>query len=181
MQVFGPGECDCFVYVYREGALSAVGHDLKLRVTAFRLEIGGEPLIQAEIRADSLRVAGVVRGGAIDESEPSARDRREIEGNVASAVLEAGRYPLISFRSLAVETTGEEARVTGRLELHGTVREVTFPVRRSAGRAVARVTLEQPVFGIKPYRALLGALRVKPAVEIEVIVPEGVWTAQDGV
>jgi YceI-like domain len=175
MQTFGPGEVDCFVYVYREGALSAVGHDLELRITDFKLEVGGEPAIQAEFRAGSLRVAGVLKGGAVDEREPSARDRREIEGNIEREVLEAGRHPLISFRSLAVERTGEEARITGLLELHGVVREIAFPVRLYAGRAVARVTLDQKAFGIKPYRALLGALRVKPEVVVEVSVPGGVW------
>jgi hypothetical protein len=175
MQTFGPGQGDVFVYVYREGALSAVGHDLKLRVADFRIEAGGEPTIQAEFRADSLCVAGVLKGEAVDEREPGERDRRQIEGNIAREVLEAGRYPLISFRSLKVETAGEEARVTGRLELHGVVREIGFPVRLYAGRAVARVTVEQPEFGIKPYRAFLGALRVKPGVVVEVSVPGVTW------
>ena len=175
MQVFGPGQSDCFVYVYREGALSAVGHDLKLRVGDFRIEVGGEPMIQAELRADSLRVLGSMKNGSLDEGEPSPRDRRDIERNIAREVLEAGRYPVISFRSSAVEKTAEGARVTGRLELHGAVREIAFPVRLDAGRAVARVAVEQPAFGIKPYRALLGALRVKPEVVVEVIVLGVVW------
>lgn len=178
MQVFGPGQSDCFVYVYREGALSAVGHDLKLRVTDFRLEVGGEPAIQAEFRADSLRVLGSLKNGALDEGDLSPRDRREIEGNVAREVLEAGRYSVISFHSSAVEKTTEGAQVTGQLELHGVVREIGFAVRLDAGRAVARVAVEQPAFGIKPYRAFLGALRVKPEVVVEVIVPgvESIFT-----
>jgi hypothetical protein len=171
MQVFGPGQSDGFVYVYREGALSAVGHDLKLRIAEFKLEVGGEPMVQAEFRADSLRVLGSMKNGALDEGEPSPRDRRDIERNIAREVLEAGRYPAISFRSSAVEKTAEGARVTGRLELHGVVREIAFAVRLDAGRAVARVAVEQPAFGIKPYRAFLGALRVKPEVVVEVIVP----------
>ncbi len=178
MQVFGPGQSDCFVYVYREGALSAVGHDLKLRVTDFRLEVGGEPAVQAEFRADSLRVLGSLKNGALDEGDLSPRDRREIEGNIAREVLEASRYPVISFRSSAVEKTAGGAQVAGRLELHGVVREIAFPVRLDAGRAVARVAVEQPDFRIKPYRAFLGALRVKPEVVVEVIVPgvESIFT-----
>jgi YceI-like protein len=172
MQVFGPEQSDCFVYVYREGALSAVGHDLKLRVTDFELEVGDEPpAVRAEFRADSLRVVGVVRDGVVDEREPSPRDRREIEENIRRDVLEAGRYPLITFRSQPVSGSGEEARVAGRLELHGVVRDVEFPVRWESGRAVARVRVHQPDFGIKPFRALLGALRVKPDVLVEAIVP----------
>ncbi len=170
MRAFGPEQSDCFVYVYREGALSAVGHDLKLRVTDFKIEVDEPPAVRAELRADSLRVVGVVRDGVVDEREPSPRDRREIEENIRD-VLEAGRYPLITFRSQSVSRSGEEARVAGRLELHGVVRDVEFPVRWEPVRAVARVRVHQPDFGIKPFRALLGALRVKPDVLVEAIVP----------
>jgi hypothetical protein len=180
MQVFGPGQCDVFVYVYREGALAAVGHDLKLRVDDLRLEVGtdaGEPSVQAELRADSLRVVGVLRNGAVDETEPSPGDRRDIEGNIVREVLEAGRYPVISFRSSAVER--EETgivRVVGRLELHGVAREIELRVRLDAGgRASTRVAVAQPDFRIKPYRAFLGALRVKPEVVVEVVVPAVAW------
>ncbi len=174
MEVFGPGQSDCFVYVYREGALAAVGHDLKLRVTDFTIEIDGKSAVHAEFRADSLRVVGVLKGGAVDEREPSERDRREIEGNIAREVLEAGRYPVISFRSSSIEKKDGEAqnaRVMGRLELHGVARDIGVPVRLDGGRALARITLHQPDFRIKPYRALLGALRVKPDVLVEVTVP----------
>ena len=172
MRVFGPEQSDCFVYVYREGALSAVGHDLKLRVTDFWIEVGEEPTaVRAEFRTDSLRVVGVLRDGAVDEREPSPRDRREIEENIRRDVLDAARYPLISFRSLSVAKSGEGVRVAGRLDFHGVARDIEFPVRRESGRAMARVRVHQPDFGIKPYRALLGALRVKPDVLVEVIVP----------
>jgi YceI-like protein len=171
MQVFGSEQSDCFVYVYREGALSAVGHDLKLRVTDFRIEVGEEPAVRAELRADSLRVVGVLRGGAVDDREPGERDRREIEENIRRDVLESERYPVITFRSLSVARNGDGARVTGRLDLHGVVRDIELPVRWESGRAVARVRVHQPDFGIKPFRALLGALRVKPDVLVEAIVP----------
>ncbi len=171
MRVFEPEQSDCFVHVYREGALAAVGHDLRLRVTGFRIEIGGEPAVRAEFRADSLRVVGVLRGGGVDEEEPSPRDRREIEENVRRDILEAGRYPVMTFRSRSVARSGEEVRIAGRLDLHGVVRDIEFPVRWEAGRAVARVRIHQPDFGIRPFRALLGALRVKPDVLVEAIVP----------
>ena len=167
MAVFGPGQADCFVYVYREGALSAVGHDLKLRVTDFTIEVGEEASVQARFRADSLRVVGVLRGGTVDEREPSAKDRKEIEGNIAREVLEAGRYPEIFFSSKSVES----ARITGSLDLHGVRRDVSFEARQEGDRWAARVPIHQPDFRIKPYRALLGALRVKPEVVVEVSVP----------
>jgi hypothetical protein len=167
----GTVESLCAVYVFREGALSGLGHDLKLLVTDFALEIEEGPAIRASARTDSLRVAGVLRGsdpGRVDASEPGARDRKEIERNVVRDVLEADRFPVASFHSKQVETTGDGYRVTGTLELHGVAREVTFVVEREGERAVARLSLQQPDFRIKPYRALLGALKVKPEVLIEV-------------
>ena len=167
MPVFGPGQADCFVYVYREGALSAIGHDLKLRVTDFTIEIGDGPSVQARFRADSLRVVGVLRGGTVDEREPSAKDRKEIEGNIAREVLEAGKYPEIAFRSKSVES----ARVTGSLDLHGVRRDIAFEARQEGDCWLARIPIHQPDFRIKPFKALLGALRVKPEVLVEVSVP----------
>ena len=167
----------CAVYVYREGALSAVGHDLELFVTGFTLEIGAGPSVRASARTDSLRVSGVLRGGVVgvaggvgmvDDGEPSPRDRRDIERNVARDVLEADRYPVATFHSTRVEAVDGGYRIAGRLDLHGVVREVTMTAERRGERTVARFTLNQPDFRIKPFRALMGALRVKPEVVVEV-------------
>jgi hypothetical protein len=182
MPTFGPEQGDCSIYVEREGALSAVGHDLKLRVADFAIEVADaserqDSAVRARFRSDSLRVVGVVRGGRVDESEPSARDRREIEGNAARDVLEAQKFPEITFRSRSVEIAGQTARVEGELELHGVVRAIAFEVRQQGERAVARIVLHQPDFRIKPFRALLGALRVKPDVTVEVSVPLALGSA----
>jgi hypothetical protein len=165
----------CAVYVYREGALSAIGHDLKLLVTDFTLEVGEDLAIRASARTGSLKVAGVLHGAnrgdpeAVDEREPGARDRKEIERNIVRDVLEADRFPVATFRSTAVEVSGEGYRISGQLELHGVARDLSFAVERQGSRAVARFPLLQPDFRIKPYRALLGALKVKPEIMIEVI------------
>jgi hypothetical protein len=168
----------CAVYVYREGALSGLGHDLKLLVTDFTLEIGEDLAVRASARTDSLRVAGVLHGAdrgnpeTVDEREPGARDRKEIERNIVRDVLQADRFPVATFRSTAVEASGEASgeryRISGQLELHGVVRDLSFAVERQGSRAVARFPLQQPDFRIKPYRALLGALKVKPQIIVEV-------------
>jgi hypothetical protein len=47
-----------------------------------------------------------------------------------------------------------------------------WPQRSPAGdRVVARLTLNQPDYRIKAFRAMMGALRVKPEVLLEVSVP----------
>jgi polyisoprenoid-binding protein YceI len=94
-----------------------------------------------------------------------------LQGNIARDVLEPGKYPEISFRSRSVERTGSTVRVQGSLDLHGVRRDIAFDARQQGDRWVARVPVNQPDFRIKPYQALLGALRVKPEVVVEVSVP----------
>jgi YceI-like protein len=164
----------CAVFAFREGALSAMGHDLALRVADFTLEVGEGLAIRASCRTDSVRVVGVLRRGdtsSVDESQPSASDRQSIERNVAQDILEAGKYPQATFRSTKVEPAGDRYRIAGLLDLHGVVKEVTFTAERRGDRAVARLTLNQPDFRIKPFRAMMGALRVKPEIVIEVSAP----------
>ena len=170
----------CFVFAFREGALSAMGHDLKLEVADFTLEVGDDLAISASCRTDSVRVVGVLRQGrqgpqgdtaAVDESAPSAGDRQSIERNVAQDILEVARYPRATFRSSTVEPAGDRYRIAGLLDLHGAVREVSFTAERRGDRAVARLTLNQPDFRIKPFRAMMGALRVKPEIVVEISAP----------
>jgi len=46
-----------------------------------------------------------------------------------------------------------------------------FAVRRDGERAVAEVEIDVRRFGIRPYAAMLGALRVSPRVRVVVTTP----------
>jgi polyisoprenoid-binding protein YceI len=172
MPKFNASQAECFVSVYREGALAAVGHDLKLRVTDFTIEITIEPpAIRAEFRAESLRVVGTLKNNRVNENEPAPPDKREIEENIHTEVLEVRKYPTILFYSTSVEKDGNTYRVTGWLELHGFRREMTFTAEQGSDRVVTKVLVHQPDFGITPFRAFMGMLRVKPDVFVELSVP----------
>jgi polyisoprenoid-binding protein YceI len=155
---------DCLVYTFREGLLSAVGHDLCLRVERFAVEVTGDanaPSIVARFDAASLRATGDV----------APADARKIERSAADEVLAARRFPTIEFRSTRVARDGERARIDGTLTLHGHSRELTFEATADDAAWSAEVRLDQRDFGIKPYAALLGALRVKPDVVVRIRVP----------
>ena len=62
--------------------------------------------------------------------------------------------------------------VTGNLTLHGQTRTVSATIREDGSSWTTDVTLQQPDFGIKPYKALGGALKVKPEVRVTVRVPK---------
>ena len=59
----------------------------------------------------------------------------------------------------------------GTLSLHGQELSGEFAVKRSEGRAVAEVELDVRRFGIRPFTAMLGALRVSPMVRVVVTTP----------
>jgi polyisoprenoid-binding protein YceI len=160
----------CEVFTLREGVLSAVGHDLKLRATRFAIEVDAQS-VRALFDLSSLRVVAAMRGGREDPAALSARDRREIEQACAGEVLEAHKFPEATFVSSEVRATPDGWMVRGTLSLHGRTLEGEFDVRREGDRAVARVDLDVRRFGIKPYSAMLGALRVQPRVSVVVATP----------
>ena len=70
---------DLFVFTEREGALGAVGHDLKLRVGELTLNRDGDQVL-VSVKADSLRVEACIVQG--DEKPVSLVDRKVIERNL---------------------------------------------------------------------------------------------------
>lgn len=172
----------CLVFTWKEGVLSRVGHDLALRATRFEVDVErapGDPphpgpSVRAKFDATSLAVQGALRGGdpeQVDRDALSAGDRRDIERNLAREVLEVQRHPEITFTSTRIVRAGEEWRVEGELYLHGHHRPLAFPVHAAAGCWVAEVRLHQPDWGIRPYSAMLGALKVKPDVLVRISLP----------
>lgn len=150
--------------IFREGLLAAVGHDLTLRVGDFSLEVdqAAGNAVRARFAAGSLRVAS---------AGVSPSDARDIERNAARDVLDAKRYPEIAFASTRVSRDGDQARVEGDLTLHGVTRPLVVDARADASHWRAEVRLDQRPFGIKPYSALLGTLKVKPELVVRVAVP----------
>ena len=92
-----------------EGVLSAVGHDLLLRATAFEIAVEtGAPRVSARLDAASLRVVTAMRERPRASGRPLAADIREIEASIVESVLSARRFPEIRFVSSSVteRTTG---------------------------------------------------------------------------
>lgn len=172
MLTYDASNAECLVYSYKEGLLSKIAHDLKHRATRFALSIderGGA--IHAEIDARSLRVECVMKDARESNDAISDDDRKKIEGQIVEDVLHADRHPLIVFRSTAVSPDGEGYKIDGVLELNGHARPVSTHARRSNGHIAAELTLHQPDFGIKPFSAMMGALKIKPDVIVRMVVP----------
>lgn len=152
----------CHVFTYKEGLLSSVAHDLELELTKFSIEIDSEKKsLRATFDPGSLEVIRAV-GATISDD-----DKETIEKNAREDVLQVKRYPNASFVSTEITPQG----VRGKLTLHGTERDVVVSYKTDGGQWIAEVRLHQPDFGIKPFSAMLGTLRVKPDVLVRITAP----------
>ena len=102
---------------------------------------------------------------------PVALEIATIHSNIESDVLESKKYPDIRFASTSVTPEGDGYRIVGDLTLHGRTKSISTVARRKNGRFEAEVKLHQPDFGIKPYSAMMGALKVQADVIVTVSVP----------
>ncbi|MFN7131142.1 MAG: YceI family protein [Myxococcales bacterium] len=155
------------VYSFKEGALSSLAHDLKLRVNAFELDVDPESgAVRATLDAASLAVVCTMNGGREAASLLGPAQFDEIARNVRTAVLHADRFPAITLTARR-----EGAALVGELELHGVRRPIRGTLREAEGSIEADFELDQRDFGITPYKALLGALKVQPRIRVVARVP----------
>lgn len=164
-------QAGCTVLTFKEGLLSRVAHDLKIVADRFEVAVA-DGRITATVDAASLRVVCAMSDGRESPGTLGAGDLRKIEQNMADDVLEARRHPRIRFQSDPVAVQGDTARIEGTLSLHGVDRRIATEVRRAGGVWRARLVLHQPDWGIRPFTALMGTLRVRPDVEVHVEVPD---------
>ena len=165
----GPDNATLQVKTYREGMASKAGHDLVIDVTSWRATVtSGEDSspVGVELSAEprSLRV----RDGHGGAKPLSDKDRGDITKNIDKKVL-GGQA--IDFRSTAVERPGGDGRlqISGELQIAGTARPVSFDLSMGPdGHVEGTLPLKQSEWGIKPFTALMGALKVRDDVEIVV-------------
>jgi YceI-like domain len=159
----GPHNATLSVETKRKGAAAKAGHDLVIEVTSWEaeLDVAKEPAITLTADGGSLRV----REGSGGVTTLGDEEKEGIEQTIDDEVLNGAT---IEFRSSAIELGpgGAHATVRGELELAGTRRPISFELRSEDGRLTGRATVRQSDWGIKPYTALFGTLKVADEVEI---------------
>ena len=163
----GPGGASLQVRTYREGMAAKVGHDLVIEVTRWEatVDIAAEPASSAvQVSADARSLE--VREGLHGVKPLTDKDRSEIRKNIDDKVL---RGQPITFRSSAVTMTDADGPlvIEGDLSMAGSTRPITAQLDVDAdGHVSGTVALTQSAWGIKPYRGLMGALKVRDELEI---------------
>ena len=168
-----PSESSFGVFAGKTGLFSAFAHDHEIGVKSFSGRVvvpaagasGGS--LEMEVEAPSLVVL---------DKAPSEEDKKKIFNSMHNEVLESAKYQKITFKSVSVsdvKQTGSDAYnlvVNGDLSLHGVTKRIAVPVAAAVTpqqlRATGKYTLKQSDYGIKPYSAAGGTIKVKDEIVV---------------
>ena len=140
---FGPDSATLTVHTKRGGAAAKAGHDLTILVERWSATLDdGDLSLDAD--ASSLKVLEGHGGISALGDEEKAAIKQTIDDDVLKGTP-------IHYRS-------------GELTLNGVTRPVAYRFDGHEGRA----EVKQSDFGIKPYSALFGTLKVADVVEVRV-------------
>jgi polyisoprenoid-binding protein YceI len=151
------------------GLLRAVAHSPTLavapdRVTVDLADAPGETPVEATFRAEAIE--------APSDIPPSDRIKM-VENLRGPEVLDARRFPTIDFRG-RYQGTPEAGTLSGELHLRGAPRRLSMSIRasREGDALVATGAWEGRLtdLGIKPFKALLGAIKLEDHVKLRLEV-----------
>lgn len=163
----GPDSGELLVRTGRSGAAAKAGHDLVIEVGSWAatLEVATDPgQSRVELTADGGSM--IVREGKGGIQALGDDDKQGIRDTIDKEIL---KRTAISFHSNAIapSTNADRLQVQGELELLGRRAPITFDLTLGQdGTLSAAAVVKQTGWGIKPYSALFGTLKVSDEVEI---------------
>ena len=165
----GPGQGRLVVKTARTGLGARAGHDLTIEVTRWR---GNVVIDTASPASSSVAVEADVDSFEVREGTGGVKpltdaDRADIRDTLRGKILNTARHPAITFVSGKVSGTAESFRVDGDLTIVGVTQPVTVEGQLAAGRARGSAVIVQSRWGIRPYTAFLGALKLRDEVEVQ--------------
>jgi polyisoprenoid-binding protein YceI len=153
------------VHTYREGVAQKIGHDLVIEVEQWdaTVDVGPDGAIQS-VRLNADPSSLQIREGHNGVKPLTDKDRKDIRRSIDEKIL---RGKPIAFASTAVEPREGGVTLRGELTMADTTRPAAFEIDVSGdGRIAGRLPVTQSEWGIKPYKAFMGALKVRDTVEI---------------
>jgi hypothetical protein len=157
---------EAHVFTFKAGLLARLAHDLRLRVQRFEITVE-QGRLNAWFDAGSLRVEGVMQSDVLDTSVLNHQDKQRIQATIRDDVLDTATYARIEFAGGARAVGPDQLHVTGSLRLHGHAQPLECDARRDGPKLRVGVTLIPSRFGIEPYKALAGAIRLQDRLRVE--------------
>ena len=174
--VFGPGSGRLSVHTGKTGAASRAGHNLLIEVGSWEatLQLGeGEQDVSLTLTADPRSLK--VREGSGGIQPLGEDDKANIEQTIDAEVL-CGCEIAFRSSSAAARDGGQRMTISGELALFGRSLPLEVDLEfGDAGAVSGTATIKQTDWGVKPYSALFGTLKVldELTVEIDAELPPG--------
>ena len=152
------------VYTYKDGLLATAAHDLRLAFERFQItleEEAEELKVTARFWPEQLRVEGTMVSGRFEERGLDRLSRAKIQRTVQREILKTAQHPEGYFAG-----RWSAGRVEGTLSLRGLSRPLEFSSTRREGSWEGELEISPSRWGIKPYQALFGAIKLQDRVKL---------------
>ncbi len=159
-----------FAFTFKDGVLSAVAHDLRVRLEKFEITLEGNA-VRGEFDLRSLFVDGPMENGVLQPNQYDASKRADVEKAMHGDVLHTNKHPTAVFTGTATPQ-GSGYSVAGELELAGKKAPLALDVQGEGGTYRTSFEIQPSQWGIAQYKALLGAIKRKDVVRIEAALSE---------
>jgi polyisoprenoid-binding protein YceI len=164
----GPQVGHVRLHTGRAGAAAKAGHDLVIEAKQW----SGTAVVDADnpsassVSVDIVASSLEVVSGSGGAKALTDGDIAKIKKNINEEILNTGKNPTISFRSTKVEGTPDAFTITGDLTIMGKSNPIVLSGKSAGGKVTGTGTLVQTAYGIKPFSALMGALKVADEVGV---------------
>ena len=162
----GPDNATLRVKTGRHGAAAKAGHDLVIEVKSWEatLTVADDPAASSvTLSADPTSLHVIEGKGGMQALGDD--DKADIRKTIDKDVL---KKKDITFSSSSAAADDDGISVSGDLAMGGKTKPVTFKLTGDGGSINGSATFNQSDWGIKPYSALFGALKVNDDVTVEV-------------
>jgi hypothetical protein len=183
---------DIRLLIYRAGALSSLGHSHVISVG----QITGTVYVRPDLEQSSFELEIPVQGLVVDDpllrpeegddffTEPSERQIARTRSNMlGKRVLNAKEYPIVKLTGIGPSGVGPEYVLRLSIELLGRVIELSVPTTLQLDRDILEATgafrLSHDDLGMRPFKAMMGALRVADDIDIKYRVRAQLTQAAD--
>ena len=160
------------VHVGKTGVGSFAGHEHDVAAPALRGEVVAD---FEDLPRSSLDIEANAKAMKVTGDEP-AQDARKVQQTMSGPqVLNAGRFPIIRFRSREVagkrvSADRYELTIAGELSLRDAAKPMTVPVQLEVQgntlTGTGKMVVKQSDFGIEPVSAGGGLVKVEDAVTV---------------
>lgn len=154
------------IFTFKEGMLARMAHDLRLSLPDWEATLV-DGRIDATFRVASIAIDGVAHGPSVELDTLSASDRRKILSAVDTEILHIKQFPTVRYEG-PVHVGADGILVDGKLTLRGVTRECRCKLQAHGPAWTTEVTVVPSQFGIPPFKALAGAIRLQDRVVVRV-------------